>query len=693
MSRAGTRIERVRLHGDALDSTQARLQLGALLAGTDVRPSGLGPAALLCVRRVADPLPGAIRLDTRDARPPPEWERAFAATLERALRNAARPAREAVPAAAEAVLFVDRAELLACLARDARDGTMWARWWWRSLGPDLALGADPVVEAWLETPEHVPAALELLAARAEATAFVAALPLAAAGRIVDRVVEVFGLVELARVITALATPIAARRAVVGSAAPGVSPPTPPWRGAVPESGNQPLAPARELLLGVALALRRSPAAVRTAAFARAVQDWLAPDAPAARAARTGPEVVPDERVGPVVAHDEDVLPETHVSTAIETMHNVATPNVVEAPAGPAASPVQQPETAAQHSPSISQPAGDVDAARTTPFAAQPAPPPTETGAPLAPTHVPPPVARPGSEQSAPRQPTAEPRRRRPRSSSAPPPQEEREARRSVPQAPAPTPPPPEPLPESSPLPVETELAGVFYLLNLALFLGLYGDFTQPRKPGIALDPWDFLALVGPMLLDDPRRGDALWILLGRLAARGPRERPGTGFRPPRAWRTPRAWLEPFDADGDWRWSAAGGTLRIVHPAGFAVAAVPRTDEPPLVQLEREVTKLPRPRPTPRRCTLPREPSQPLARWVSRFAAYADARLRLALDLAPTDSLEALLLRHHARVVVSSTHVDVVLRLDELPLEIRFAGLDRTPGWIPAAGRFVALHFE
>jgi hypothetical protein len=51
------------------------------------------------------------------------------------------------------------------------------------------------------------------------------------------------------------------------------------------------------------------------------------------------------------------------------------------------------------------------------------------------------------------------------------------------------------------------------------------------------------------------------------------------------------------------------------------------------------------------------------------------------------------LRRRARVFVTSTHVDVVLSLAELPLEVRFAGLDRTPGWVPAAGRFVSFHFE
>jgi hypothetical protein len=98
-------------------------------------------------------------------------------------------------------------------------------------------------------------------------------------------------------------------------------------------------------------------------------------------------------------------------------------------------------------------------------------------------------------------------------------------------------------------------------------------------------------------------------------------------------------------------------------------------------------------PSPVRAAPPREPAQPLARWAGRLADYAEARLRRALGLGPSDSLDALLLRRAARVFVTPTHVDVAFRLADLPLEVRFAGLDRTPGWIPAAGRFVGFRFE
>jgi hypothetical protein len=51
-----------------------------------------------------------------------------------------------------------------------------------------------------------------------------------------------------------------------------------------------------------------------------------------------------------------------------------------------------------------------------------------------------------------------------------------------------------------------------------------------------------------------------------------------------------------------------------------------------------------------------------------------------------------LCNHHARVTVTPTHLDVFFKLSELPIAIRLSGLDRNPGWVPAAGRYIMLHF-
>ena len=66
--------------------------------------------------------------------------------------------------------------------------------------------------------------------------------------------------------------------------------------------------------------------------------------------------------------------------------------------------------------------------------------------------------------------------------------------------------------------VATELGGVLFLTNVLLALGVYGDFTQPRRPGIELDFWRCLSLLGARLLvRRPQRHDPLWRLLAELA--------------------------------------------------------------------------------------------------------------------------------------------------------------------------------
>jgi hypothetical protein len=45
------------------------------------------------------------------------------------------------------------------------------------------------------------------------------------------------------------------------------------------------------------------------------------------------------------------------------------------------------------------------------------------------------------------------------------------------------------------------------------------------------------------------------------------------------------------------------------------------------------------------------------------------------------------------VVVTETRLDVTFALERLPVEVRLSGLDRDPGWVPAAGRYVAFNYE
>jgi hypothetical protein len=163
--------------------------------------------------------------------------------------------------------------------------------------------------------------------------------------------------------------------------------------------------------------------------------------------------------------------------------------------------------------------------------------------------------------------------------------------------------------------IDSDFAGVFFLLNVALALGLYSDFTSPVQCGIALDVWDFLALTGGALAGSADlEDDPIGPLLAALANRREGEPPGAGFVPP--------------------------------------------------------------------------DSQPLREWIDATIERIRERLALAGIEDPSR-----VVRRYGRVTTTPAHLDVYFSLAAHPIEIRIAGLDRNPGWIPAAGRHVAFHFD
>jgi hypothetical protein len=219
---------------------------------------------------------------------------------------------------------------------------------------------------------------------------------------------------------------------------------------------------------------------------------------------------------------------------------------------------------------------------------------------------------------------------------------------------------------------ETKYGGVFFLLPLALYLYIYSDFTSPEKPGLDLSIWDFLALISLELTNGEIEKDPLWGELASLAGRTTSQQPGFGFDPPDEWRIPPDWLEPFSEVYDARPTLANGRLITMHPAGFTVLDAADTANG---SCDLEVMG---------------EPVDRLQRWVGWMAPYFRARLLRALG---RDDAVALLCDRPAHVVLTLTHVDVTFSLDHHPIEIRMSGLDRDPGWIPAAGRYVSFHFR
>jgi hypothetical protein len=242
---------------------------------------------------------------------------------------------------------------------------------------------------------------------------------------------------------------------------------------------------------------------------------------------------------------------------------------------------------------------------------------------------------------------------------------------------------------TAPRVLDTAMGGVFFLLNAALQLDLYGDFTRPFHAGLDASPWYFLRQAARAMGAPVRADDAL---AGWLHRRG-----GARRRPAEQWRCPAQWLAPFAGiPGDWHAILDRGLLRLRHPAGFDVLREPVCADPDA----RIAAELERLGVTPRRvcCSVIRAAhpaaNAPRDPW-SLMWPVLRARLLRALDLPPRPAraLPDTLLRLPARLVEEGERVELHFRLDALPLPVRLAGLDRDPGWIPAAGCDVRFYFH
>jgi len=82
----------------------------------------------------------------------------------------------------------------------------------------------------------------------------------------------------------------------------------------------------------------------------------------------------------------------------------------------------------------------------------------------------------------------------------------------------------------------------------------------------------------------------------------------------------------------------------------------------------------------------------LQAWLARVAPAVRRWCAVRLGV-PADRVAETLLRRRGVVHVTRMHVDVVMPLDSIELPVRRAALDADPGWDPALGRIVQLHFE
>jgi hypothetical protein len=197
--------------------------------------------------------------------------------------------------------------------------------------------------------------------------------------------------------------------------------------------------------------------------------------------------------------------------------------------------------------------------------------------------------------------------------------------------------------------VITEWGGLLYLINLLDRLGPATDWAPSDRlaslggwAGLELFARGLLALAGIDAAADP-----LFDLFAALDGREPAAPLGADVHPPRPFRRPAAWHA---------WA---------------------TTVPRIARLRRPVAVAPG-----------------AWWWLQRAVGSVEALLRALLGPELPDGVPvAAALQATGRVVVTRTHVDLVLPLDAVRLPIRCAGLDQDPGWRPDLGRIVLFHFE
>ncbi len=559
-------ILRLRVKGSDLDPLALRGRMENLLNDLSLQPR-LPASATLFIRRLSDPLPGALNLDTSYPQPPQAWRHAFNQRFDELVSTAARPALGPVADSVESVVFYDYAELLASLSADWCRGLVTSRWWWQSLikrGDVLQI----IKQLWREKLEYVPAALERLVTRNAAIEFISSFSEAETQELVRRVVRTFGLHALREVVEPQITRILkldlprgvseVREVVLARAVM-------PWRHVVPESDTPQLRPVQQLFVGVALMVQRAPARVRTVSFAHEVEQWIA-------------TVI---EASPV---DETIISESIQPTSSETRL------APESPAPIRENPIEAPsETFTTVSPNTKS---------------------VSSAAPVLEFEEPDPELTPVTTEI--------------HMIEEPSPVLQNEPVTVEPLTPETFIPPTETL---DALTIETQLGGLFYLINLGIFLEIYSDFTNPVER-TELNIWDFVALVGAEILDEQERDDPIWMLLADLA------------RPASQDLQDEQDLQDIDH------------VNLVNPVNLV------------------------------------KPD-----WLAEMLPFIRTRLRQALGVDDQADLSAILLRHHAKVTATATHIDVYFALSEHPIEIRLSGLDRDPGWVPAAGRFIGFHYD
>lgn len=204
--------------------------------------------------------------------------------------------------------------------------------------------------------------------------------------------------------------------------------------------------------------------------------------------------------------------------------------------------------------------------------------------------------------------------------------------------------------------VTTEIGGALYLINVMERMGLPRSFKEGWQVDARISCWGLLEILARGLLapsgnryvDDP-----LWLMLLQLDGRESAESVADSFSLPAKFQPPQDWPQIRSEDEWMGWSLHSGQL--LDPLGPA----------------------------------------PL-RWLTLVLPHVLTWLRRTLflgdDLSDYERAKTFSCLR-SRLYVTSTHVDLVMNIDQIFLPVRMSGLDQDPGWLPHWGRVIRFHFE
>lgn len=662
----GSFVSKLRVRGAGLDAVSTRLGLERLFGAEDFSPAGLSAKSIVCIKKISDPRPATLRLNFMDWRFAESWRNAVSREIERLGGRAFRPLREIVPANAESVVFADHAELLACLASDWTRGALAQNWWWRGLFPNLG-AAQNVAKIWLEAAQFVPPALQILAKTRQIVPFVVKLQPPETKELLRTIIRVF---NLQKIETALTAPLEKRAKFEVEPAPKIIPKKyfindadsfvfaghKPFLGdLIPETAAN-LSFEQKLFIVVGLLLTTQPKIVRSARFARQIEIYRLANESGKKPSEKIIEKFSDNKTQMQrnkKASAQTLEKSSGVSDQTLKPSKSAKPKlrfIIEKDDEIASEYFEKPEKTGEKSSDFDEKpsAGELKKKTVKPPEISFETDQTEARA----------------EQSAP-----------PKSGEVVKTPDAKTAFENY----------FEDFETEAEFNFQTRFGGVFYLLNAALYLGFYRDFTESSETEIDLNIWDFLALLSLEFIGERIKSDAVWGFLKAVAECEADDDFGRDFDNFQDWRMPTSWLETFPKNQRWFYGKREKRLVVRHAAGFNVVDATRrgkfkdqlrTETENYRQYFDEIAEA---------------ASEPKS-WLKNLAEFLEKRLLQALNLETAEGLNAVLFERKATISMTATHLDITFGLADLPFEVRLAGIDRDAGWIPAAGKFVYFHY-